>query len=125
VLKQTKTVLLVDDNAHIRRIVRAKFESDGFDSCFEAENGEDAIRLAREHKPSLIILDFAMPGMTGVQVAPILREFLPDTPIILFTLYADEVKHMNLNELGITASFSKSDSLANLLIKAHELVGFV
>jgi CheY-like chemotaxis protein len=125
VLKQetTKNVLVVDDNAIIRRLVRTKFESDGFDSCIEAENGDDAIRLAREHRPSLIILDFAMPGMTGIEVSPILKELLPDTPIILFTLYGDAVKSIDLNALGISATFSKTDSLTELLRKAHELVG--
>lgn len=120
---KTKNVLLVDDNAIIRRLVRAKFESDGFDSCIEAENGDDGIRLAREHQPSLIVLDFAMPGMTGIEVAAILRGFLPDTPIILFTLYGDTVKHMDLRALGISATFSKTDSLTKLLRIAHELVG--
>jgi DNA-binding NarL/FixJ family response regulator len=71
--------------------------------------------------PVSSILDFAMLGMTGVEVAPILRKFLPDTPIILFTLYGDVVKHMNLNALGISATFSKTDSLTKLLRMAHEL----
>ena len=116
-------MLVVDDNAIIRSLVRAKFESDGFEACLEAENGDDAIRLAREHRPSLIILDLAMPGMTGIEAAPLLREVLPDTPIILFTFYGDTVKHMNLKALGISATFSKTDSLTKLVRKAHELVG--
>lgn len=115
--------MVVDDNALIKRLVRTKFESDGFDSCIKAENGEDAIHLAREHWPSLIILDCAMPGMTGIEAAPILRELLPDTPIILFTLYGDTVKHVDLKALGISATVSKTDSLTKLFRKAHELVG--
>ena len=121
--RTNKNVLVVDDNAIIRSLVRERFESDGFESCLEAENGDDAIRLAREHRPSLIILDFAMPGMTGIEAAPLLREVLPDTPIILFTLYGDTVKHMDLKALGISATFSKTDSLTKLLSKAHELTG--
>jgi CheY-like chemotaxis protein len=121
--QKTKNVIVVDDNALIRGLVRAKFESDGFDSCIEAENGDEAIRLAREHRPILIIVDFAMPGMTGVQLAPILREFLPNTPIILFTLYGDAVKRINLKAVGISAACSKTELLTKLLQKAHELVG--
>lgn len=120
---KTKNVLVVDDNAIIRGLVRAQFESDGFDSCIEAANGDEAIRLAREHRPSLIILDFAMPGMTGIQVAPILycENFFLTLPSFSSLFYGDTVKHMNLKALGITAKFSQTDSLAELLRKAHEL----
>jgi CheY-like chemotaxis protein len=55
--------------------MRGLFETDGFCSCIEAENGETGIRMAREHPPDLIILDLLMPGMTEIQVAPILQNF--------------------------------------------------
>ena len=117
-------VMVVDDNALMRLNLRKLFESDGFHaSVAEATNGPDAIRLARELKPNLITLDFSMPGMSGFQAAPFLREILPDTPIILVTLYGDMLKHLDLKAHGISSVFLKTDPLDNLLRKAFELVG--
>ena len=55
----------------------------------EAVDGVEAIELAKQTKPDLILLDLAMPGLNGVEVATILRNTLPGTPIILFTMYTD------------------------------------
>ena len=122
-MEQKPNVLVVDDNPAVRLNLRKLFESDGFHGCIEAENGREAIRLAREHQPSLITLDLSMPGMTGLQVVPVIREFLPDTPIILVTLYGEELKFLDLKALGVSAVFPKSAPLNDLLHMAHKLVG--
>ena len=68
-------VLLVDDSAIMRSMVRSLFESQpGFEVSGEAENGQEAIEKAANLKPDLIILDLAMPVMTGLDAAPVLRE---------------------------------------------------
>jgi two-component system, NarL family, response regulator LiaR len=82
----TKRVLLVDDNAVVRSFVRQLFElQPNFEILGEAENGRDAVEKAEKLKPDLIILDLIMPVMTGLDAAPLLRQLLPDTRIILFT----------------------------------------
>src|ERR1700693_3247314 len=81
-----KRVLLADDNAVVRSFVRQLFESQpDFEISGEAENGRDAVEKAEKLKPDLIILDLIMPVMTGLDAAPLLRQLLPDTRIILFT----------------------------------------
>jgi DNA-binding NarL/FixJ family response regulator len=78
-----KRVLVVDDNALVRSMVRQLFESDAdFEVSGEAENGRDAIQKAENLKPNLIILDLAMPVMTGIEAAPLLRKVLPDARLI-------------------------------------------
>jgi CheY-like chemotaxis protein len=72
-----RKVLFVDDNPAIRKAVAAAFLSDGFAVCGEADNGQDAIKLAKQLAPDLIILDLAMPKMNGVQAAPELRRLYP------------------------------------------------
>ena len=57
--------------------------------CVEATHGEEAIALARRHQPALMVLDRSMPMMNGLEVARELKRIMPETPIILFTLYAD------------------------------------
>jgi len=81
------TVLVVDDSAAIRNMVASAFLSEGF-RIFVAENGRQGIEAAKQCKPDVIILDLSMPVMDGLQSAPELRRFLPKTPIILFTSYA-------------------------------------
>ena len=84
-----KQVLVVDDNPHVRRSLRSLFESGGFKVCGEATDGASAIEQARQLKLDLILLDFAMRVMSGLQAAPLLRQMMPEVPIILLTLYAD------------------------------------
>src|SRR5437879_13341393 len=86
-MPQTR-VLLVDDSAIMRSMVRRLFESQpGFEVSGEAENGQEAIEKAANLKPDLIILDLAMPVMTGLDAAPVLRKLLPATLLILFTVH--------------------------------------
>ena len=59
-----------------------------YDICAEAENGQQAIDLALKHRPDLIILDFAMPVLNGLEAARQLKKIMPGVPIILFTQHA-------------------------------------
>jgi chemotaxis response regulator CheB len=121
-LSPGKTVLIVDDSSAMRAALRDLFLSDGFALCVDAEDGLKALAIAQECKPDLIILDMSMPVMNGLTAAPKLKELVPSTPIILFSLHADFLKGQNLSALGIAATFSKGDAFDGLLEKAHELV---
>jgi CheY-like chemotaxis protein len=112
------TVLLVDDLADIRQILRGAFEPTGLSVCGEAENGAEAITQAAKYKPDLIILDVSMPVMNGLQAAPELRRILPDTPIILFTQYADNILKRDAMAAGVSSVVPKSD-LEALLSEAQ------
>jgi CheY-like chemotaxis protein len=91
-----KTVLVVDDSEFLRKSIEHAFLSDGFKTCVEAENGQEAIEVAKKCQPDLIILDLSMPVMNGLEAAPILRRMFPKIPIFLFTLYADAVNKETL-----------------------------
>jgi CheY-like chemotaxis protein len=69
----------------------------------------------------LIILDLAMPVMSGLQAAPELRKIAPKTVIILFTLY--EVDFDKVSKLGIDLTLSKTEPLSSVLDKARALMG--
>jgi two-component system chemotaxis response regulator CheY len=96
-----KTVLVVDDNAAIRKMLASAFLSDGFKTCGEAENGKEAVELAKQIKPDVITLDLSMPVMNGITAASELRRIFPTTPIILFTLYGDSVSKAAASEAGV------------------------
>jgi len=117
-----KTVLVVDDSAMIRQKLVAAFLSAGFETCREAENGKQAIEVAQQAKPDVIMLDLSMPVMNGLEAAPVLRRTLPETPIILFTLFADSISKSDLSKAGISLVIEKSTPLGTLIDKAEELM---
>ena len=117
-----KTVLVVDDNAAIRKMLATAFLSEGFKTCSEAENGKEAIDVAKQDKPDLIVLDLSMPLMNGLQSAPELRKLLPQTPIILFTLYAENLSQTEAFKSGINLVLEKAMPPSTLIEKAHQLM---
>jgi len=117
-----KTVLIVDDNVAIRKIVRERFLSDGFNLCAEAGSGREAIDVAAEIKPHLIVLDLSMPIMNGLEAAPILKDLLPETKIILFTQFGDHLKHINPVLKGVSAIVAKDRPLDELIRLARDIL---
>ena len=85
----SKRVLVADDHPLIRKMLCRLFEvEEDYEICAEATNGQEAIDLALKHRPDLIILDFAMPVLNGLDAARQLKKIMPDVPIILFTQHA-------------------------------------
>ena len=118
----SKRILVVDDNAPIRRLVRKFIESrPGFEICGEATDGLEGIQKGRELKPDLIVLDFLMPRINGLQAALMLHEVVPDTPIILFTFFKDAVLSRLAHSAGVTSVLSKTDHLATLTDEIQRL----
>ena len=87
----------------------------------EAVDGVEAIELAKQTKPDLILLDLAMPRLNGVEAATILRNTLPGTPIILFTMYTDLHADLLSGFLGVDF-ISKVDGLPKLLERVDALL---
>jgi len=88
-----KTILVADDNPTIRKMLCQMFEAeDDYDLCAEATNGAEAVSLAKQCRPDLIILDLSMPVINGLEAAKEIKRIMPDVPIILFTIHADSIK---------------------------------
>ena len=79
-------VLIAEDETLIRLDVRRLLEAGGFEVCAEARNGPEAVTLAREHEPDVVVLDVRMPGLDGVEAA---RRILAErhVPIVMLTAY--------------------------------------
>ena len=113
---QVRTILLVDDSDFERFTIRAAVEGlTNFQVCGEACNGVEAIKMATELKPDLVVMDLAMPLMNGLEASSVLKKALPGVPIVLLTLYADEVHGPRSSAFGIATVLSKVDGLAPLL----------
>src|ERR1700756_1895895 len=82
-----KRILVIDDGDSVRDVIGIFLEHAGFEVCGEAADGVQAIEQAKQLKPDLIVLDLAMPRMNGAEAASILNNTMPNTPIVLLTLY--------------------------------------
>jgi len=77
-------VVMADDHARIRARIRMALEADGCEVCAEGATADDAVRLALEHRPDVVLLDVHMPG-SGIQAAREISRRLPDTPVVMLT----------------------------------------
>jgi CheY-like chemotaxis protein len=106
-----KTILVADDNPYIRKVLCRLFETEeDYDLCAEAENGKQAIELAVQCRPDLIILDLSMPVMNGLEAARRLKTLMPNIPIILFSLHEQALTtNSGLQNLPVDQIVSKTD----------------
>jgi len=111
-----RTVLIVDDYPHFRESARGLLEGGGFDVVGEAEDGAEALRLARELKPEVVLLDVHLPDLDGFEIARRLSELEP-APEVVLTSSRDD--YAPLVEASAAQSFIRKDALsAEALVSA-------
>ncbi len=116
-----KRVLVVDDHETLRKIVCSIFTAQGFEvSC--AANGAQAVERAQELHPHLVVLDFAMPVMNGLEAARELKILMPSLPLLMFTNHVGSILEQEATAAGIAMVVSKSDSIEQLLVQAKALL---
>ncbi|WJG08127.1 SpoIIE family protein phosphatase [Aliiglaciecola sp. LCG003] len=95
-------ILIVDDESLNRSLLRFMLEEAGFPDCYEAGSGQQAIELAAQIDPDLVLLDVMMPDMDGYQVAPILKSMSDEIylPIIFITALDDQTALAKCLEVG-------------------------
>ena len=98
------TILVVDDEAQIRRVLRSTLSSNGYD-VLEAKNGDEAIETAVRARPDLILLDVNMPGISGLELLTQIRN--EATPAILITAHDDEQVRNRVFAAGAVGFFLK------------------
>ena len=116
-----KTVLIADDSASMRLSVR--FLLQGRHSGLvvrEAVDGLDAIEKAKKSKPDLILLDLSMPRLNGAEAAAVLKNEMPQTPLVLFTM--TELHADNLCAAIDVDFISKVDGIPKLLERVDALL---
>jgi DNA-binding NarL/FixJ family response regulator len=104
----SKSIFIADDNGQVRKLVREFLEAETDCKVVgEAKNGVEAIEQAKELKPDLILLDFLMPGLNGVEAASILKNMFPNVPIVMFTVYDDVLGTAVSEAAGVDLVVSK------------------
>ena len=105
VTQHMATILVVDDDRLVLATLAHGLAQAGYD-VIDADNGDDAILLAREHRPDLALLDIRMEGKSGFDVAAYLREYL-QTPFMFLSAFADAETVAQTKALGAVASLVK------------------
>lgn len=109
-------VLVADDHPLIRAGIRALLAArPHWRVCAEAETGEAALRLARELRPHLAVLDYSLPGITGLEVTRQLCREMPGIGVLVYTMHADERMLPALLEAGARGYVLKTEDDAALL----------
>ncbi len=107
-MSSNKRILIVDDEAPIREMIAVALEMAGYE-CMEAESAQAAHSIVLDEKPDMVLLDWMMPGMSGVEFARRLRkdEVTADIPIIMLTAKGDEDHKIKGLESGIDDYITK------------------
>jgi DNA-binding NarL/FixJ family response regulator len=103
--------LIVDDNELVRRSLRTVLQANPeWEIAGEASNGQEAVEVFQTSRPNLVILDFQMPGMNGIETARRILEIAPAMPIVLFTQHASSELEKHALSAGIRSVVSKTDT---------------
>lgn len=120
------SILIVDDYAAVRSAIRVGLERySGFFVCGEAVDGMDAIEKATKLKPDFILLDLSMPGMNGMETAPVLKRLMPHVLIVAFSMYAELLGTSRPSTIGIDAVIDKLAGVGKVVECARNLLGAV
>lgn len=118
------TVVLVDDSVEVRTLVRARLRTSRmFEVVGEGADGHEAVALAREHRPALMLLDVSMPRMDGLEALAEVRAVSPETRVLMFSGFSEEGLADRARELGATDYLQKSASPEDLISRMHAALG--
>ena len=103
--------LIVDDSELVRRSLRTVLQANPeWEICGEAADGVSAVEMFKELRPNIVILDFQMPGINGLETARRMAEIAPTVPVVLFTQHASADLERHAHEVGIRSVVSKTNA---------------
>src|ERR1700751_291556 len=103
-------ILVVDDSQFMRRCLRTLLEQrDAWKVCCEASNGKEAIEKPKQASPDVIVLDFQMPEMNGLDAAKEIRRQSPEVPILMVTLHMSPQLEDQAKRVGIRGACNKGN----------------
>lgn len=103
-------ILVADDNPAVRRYLRGVLEQqDDWQVCDEASDGADAVRRFQSGHHDVIVLDFQMPELNGLEAARQINQISPNTPILMFTLFLSDQLAVEARKVGIKGTCAKAN----------------
>ena len=116
-------VLIVEDTQHVRNMLSTMLSIDGFEVVGEAQDGPTAIDAADKVEADVVVVDYKMPGMDGVETARLIKRNRPEQHVVLYTAFVDsEIEHAAA-EVGVALCLSKVEGLGVLEQEIRRLCG--
>ena len=113
-------VLLVDDHQLLRQAVRQALEHAGMDVVAEAGDGSEAVRLANEIAPDVVVMDVSMPVLDGVEATRRIHAVHPELPIVVLTMHGEDAQRREAIEAGATGFLTKDVSMQDVVRTVHQ-----
>ena len=114
-------ILLADDHAIVRQGLKALLEREGFTVIAEAEDGQAAVRAARDRCPDVPVLDFSMPLLNGRDAAREILQVCPRAKAILLTMHTDDHYVLEALQIGVKGYVVKSQASGDLVRAINEV----
>lgn len=108
-------VLVADDEPSMRTNIMEILAEEGLD-FLEAENGKQALKLASDHNPELLLVDIKMPGMSGIEVLKSIKKTHPELPVIVFTAFGSNERPIEAMKLGAFDYIEKPFDIEEFLL---------
>ena len=116
-------VMIVDDTDHVRRMLRNMLELDGFLVVGEAGNGPDAVASIDKAGPDVVVIDYKMPEVDGLETASRIRAKRPEQVMILYTAFVDPELESRARDVGVSVVLGKVEGLESLEREITRLCG--
>jgi two-component system, chemotaxis family, chemotaxis protein CheY len=123
-MRDVSAIMIVDDNEPMRILIRNILENEGYKNVFEAEDGVSACEILKEHKIDLIISDWKMPGMTGLELLTKVRSNQPiaQIPFIMVSVEGLDVTVDQAFKNGANDFVSKPFTVDDLVLSVNRLI---
>lgn len=118
-------VMVVDDTDHVRRMLRNMLELDGFTVVAEASGGEEAVAVVDDADPDVVVIDYKMPVVDGLEAAARIRAKRPEQVMILYTAFVDADLQRKAREVGVSVVLGKVEGLESLEREISRLCGII
>ncbi|HTK17536.1 MAG TPA: response regulator transcription factor [Acidimicrobiia bacterium] len=116
-------VLLADDHQLLRQAIRRALEDAGMTVVAEAGDGGEAVRLAGELHPDVVVMDVSMPVLDGVEATRRIHDDLPDLPIVIITMHGDEALRRDAVNAGAAGFLTKDVSMQEVVATITQAAG--
>ena len=115
-------ILIADDHEIIRRGLRELLQQDeGWEICAEASDGRQAVELAQKTRPQVAVLDLSMPELNGLEATRYIKEALPNTEVLIFTMHEREEQTHEVLDAGARGYLLKTDAARHIVAAVEAL----